>query len=122
MPIHKNYKSGYIKQSDMKIIFINNRPYYLCEKIKRSGCATFRNSVYKYECDLCMYSVDKNGDLISNRDSGNGEYTPHSLWCPYAECPYKEEFENKDTKRRQLTGGGFSDYLNKLLDDFEKGV
>lgn len=99
MPIHK--KSKYVRQRDIRVVSINGKEFFACPRKKRSkGNPTWSSSIYTYECDLCVHSVDKNGNSISKIDPLDGNYTPHNLWCPYEECPYKKDFEERAEKKK----------------------
>lgn len=83
----------YVAQKNIQVLEVNDKEYYACPRKKRNQGTTWSHSIYMYECDLCIHSVDKNGRAIHEMDPEDGEYTPHNLWCPYEECPYKEDFE-----------------------------
>lgn len=104
----------YVRQSDMETILVNGKLFYVCKRRSKNG-NRWDNSAYLYECDLCTHSVDRKGRFVCTYDEEeNG--TPHQLWCEFAECPYKEDFEQKNTKKKIK-----SDWLKKILDDFERG-
>lgn len=64
---------------------INGKIYYSC--IKKIGkITTCLSSAYIYECDLCTHAIDRFG----------------KLYCPFAECPYKKEFEKRAAFKRKL--------------------
>lgn len=78
---------------------INGKTYYSC--IKKIGkITTCLSSAYIYECDLCTHAIDRFGKLANTYD--DGEFLKRKLYCPFAECPYKKEFEKRAAFKRKL--------------------
>ena len=103
----------YVRQADMKILHVNDTVYYICNKKSRNG-STFANSCYEYECDLCIHSVNSKGQKISELDDDSANM-PHQLWCEFRECPFKDYYEEKKSKKFNRNS------LSAFLDKFEKG-
>lgn len=88
---------------------INGKIYFSCVK-RRNGRTTWVSSAYKYECELCIHAVDRFGNEYCKKN--DDDYAPRKPYCPYPECPYKADFEQRKIDKQKM--------FEKLLKEFKK--